>query len=137
VFSPTQVSGALALLGVFALLAAGCGGGGTLSASALSKESTSLQSLAAEGALLARDSAAGKTTGIYTRVHSEDLYKVVSQSAKSLQSAKTEPGLEPKLSKVASLASKVGADLKRLGHASKAEQSRLARELAASAKELG
>ena len=132
-----QRSGALALVVVFALLASGCGSSGTLSASALTKESTALQSLAAEGALLARDSAAGRTTGIYTRVHSQDLYKVASQSAKSLQSAKTTPGLESGLRKAASLASEVSIDLKRLGHASKAEQSRLAGELESSAKELG
>jgi uncharacterized protein (UPF0333 family) len=137
VLAPNQVSRAFALVVVFALLAAGCGSSGTLSASALSKESTSMQSLAAEGALLARDSAAGRTTHIYTRVHSEDLYKVASKSAKSLQSAKTKPGLESRLRKVASLSSKVSADLKRLGHASKAEQSRLAGELESSAKELG
>ena len=95
-----------------------------------------MQSLAAEGALLARDSAAGRTTGIYTRVHSEDLAKVASKSAKTLQSAKAKPGVESELHKVASLASKVSADLKRLGHASKAEQRRLARELQAAAKEL-
>jgi hypothetical protein len=137
VFSLNQGSGALALVVAFALLASACGSSGTLSASALTKESTALQSLAAEGALLARDSAAGRTTGIYTRVHSQDLYKVASKSAKSLQSAKTKPGLEPKLRKTASLASKVSVDLKRLGHASKAEQSRLAGELESSAKELG
>ncbi len=96
-----------------------------------------MQSLAAEGALLARDSAAGKTTAIYTRVRSEDLSKAASTSASSLQTAKTQPGLESKLRRVASLASKVSADLKRLGHASKAEQSSLARELGTAATELG
>jgi hypothetical protein len=135
--APNQISRAFALVVAFALLAAGCGSSGTLSASALSKESTSMQSLAAEGALLARDSAAGRTTHIYTRVHSEDLFKAASKSAQSLESAKAKPGLEARLRKVASLASKVSADLKRLGHASKAEQSRLARELESSAKELG
>jgi uncharacterized protein (UPF0333 family) len=137
VLARNQVSGAFALVVLLALLASACGSSGTLSASALTKESTALQSLAAEGALLARDSAAGRTTGIYTRVHSQDLYKVASKSAKSLQSATTKPALQPKLRMVASLASKVSADLKRLGHASKAEQSRLAHELEASAKELG
>ena len=132
-----QVSGAFALVVLLALLASACGSGGTLSGKALSQESKSMQSLAAEGALLGRDSAAGRTTHIYTRVHSEDLYKAASKSAKSLQSATTKPALQPKLRKVASLASKVSADLKRLGHASKAEQSRLAGELEASAKELG
>jgi hypothetical protein len=119
------------------LSACGCGGGGKLSAKALTQESTSLHSLAAEGALLARDGVAGKTTSVYTRVHSEDLYKVASKAAASLQNAKAQPGLEAKLERVASLAGRVSADLKRLAHASKEEQSVLARELEAAAKELG
>ncbi len=122
-------------MAALALLASGCGGG-KLSAKALSQESKTLQSLAAEGALLARDAAAGKTTGIYMRVHSEDLYKAASKSAASLKTAKTTPALEPKLRKVASLAGKVSADLKRLGQASKDEQPGLARRLESSAKEL-
>ena len=112
-------------------------GGGSLSAKAIETQSTSLQSLAAEGALLARDSAAGKTTAIYTRVHSEALAKAASKAAASLQTATTEPALEPKLRRVASLASEVSADLKQLGHASKSEQLRLAEELSKAAEELG
>ena len=119
-----------------ALLASGCGGGGTLSAKALTQQSTSLESLAAEGALLARHAGGGKTTRIFTRVHSEYLYEAASQAASSLRTAKTEPALEPKLRRVASLAGKISADLKRVGHASKAEQPRLARGLEAAAEEL-
>jgi hypothetical protein len=136
VWARIHPSGALAAVAAVALLASGCGSGGTLSAKALSQESKSLQSLAAEGALLARDSAAGRTTGTFTRVHSEDLYKAASKSATSLQSAKTAPPLEPKLEQTASAASKVSADLKRLGHASTVEQRRLALELEALAREL-
>ena len=128
-------SGALVLAVGIALSACACGGG-SLSAKAIETQSTSLQSLAAEGALLARDSAAGKTTAIYTRVHSEALAKAASKSASSLQSAKTQPALEPKLRRVASLASEVSADLKQLGHASKSEQLRLAEELSKAAEEL-
>jgi hypothetical protein len=136
VSSPNQVSGALALIVVIGLLASGCGSSGTLSAKALSQESTSMQALAAEGALLGRDAVAGKTTRVFTRVHSGYLAKAASKSAKTLQSAKAKPGLESELHKVASLATKVSVDLKRLGHASKAEQGRLARELQAAAREL-
>ena len=96
-----------------------------------------MQSLASEGAFLARDAAAGRTTAIYTRVHSEALEQAASKSASSLQTAKTKPALEPKLRRVAALASKVSADLKRLGHASKSEQNALARELGKAAAELG
>jgi len=53
---------------------AGCGAG-ELSASALSKQADSLRSLAAEGALLAEDASAGKTTRTFSRVHSSDLDK--------------------------------------------------------------
>jgi hypothetical protein len=129
-------SGTLVVVAVLALLACGCAGGGGLDAKALSQESSSLQSLAAEGALLARDSAAGKTTRIFTRVHSNDLYKAASQSAKSLRTAKTRQALEPKLRRLASAARRVSADLERLGQAAKDEQRRLARELEAIAKEL-
>jgi hypothetical protein len=111
------------------LPAAGCGGGGTLSAKALSQESKSMKSLAAEGALLARDAQAGRTTRIFTRVHSEDLYKAASKSSTSLRAAKTEPGLDSELRKLTYLAGKVSTDLKRLGHASKDEQPGLARDL--------
>ena len=62
-------------------------------------------------------------------MHSEALAKAASKAAASLQTAKTEPALEPKLRRLASLASEVSADLKRLGHASKSEQLRLAEEL--------
>jgi hypothetical protein len=102
----------------------------------LTQKSTSLESLAAEGALLARQAGAGKTTHIFTRVHSGYLYEAASQEASSLRTATTEPALEPKLRHVTSLAGKVSADLKRVGHASKAEQPRLARQLEAAAKEL-
>jgi hypothetical protein len=133
--APKHTFAALAAV-VVALLASGCGGG-TRSAHGLSQESKSLKSLAAEGALLARDSAAGRSTRIFTRVHSEDLYKVASKSATSLQGAKTTPALEPELRRLASEASEISADLKRLGHASKDEQQRIAQQLEASAKALG
>lgn len=135
VSAPKHTCAALAAAAV-AVLASGCGGG-NLSAHALSQESKSLKSLAAEGALLARSSAAGRTTHVYTRVHSEYLQKAASKSATSLQSAKTTAALEPELERLASTASKVSADLKQLGHAPKDEQRRIARQLEASAKALG
>ena len=134
--APRHRSGALVLAVGIALFTCACGGG-TLGAGAIAKESTTLQSLAAEGALLAQDSSAGKTTAIYTRVHSEALSKAASKAAASLQTAKTKPALEPKLRRLASLAGEVSADLKRLGHASKQEQSAIARRLQTAAKELG
>ena len=53
------------MLALVAMLAAACGGQGTVGAKALEQQSKAVQSLAAEGALLAQDSADGKSTGIY------------------------------------------------------------------------
>jgi hypothetical protein len=124
------------LLGVtLALLGTGCGGGGQLGAKALLREAKSLQSEAAEGALLAEDAVSGKTTRVYTREHSSDLYKAASQAESSLKAAKTEPALEPTLRQLAAIAARVSVDLRRLGGASRNEQRALARELEAAAAE--
>ena len=126
----------LFVLGVsLALLGAGCGSGGKLEAKALSQQSTSLQSLAAEGALLAEDAVSGKTTRIYTREHSSDLHKAASKVEASLKAAKTESALEPKLRQLAALAAQVSAALKRLGGGSKDTQRALGRELQTAARE--
>ena len=124
------------VLGVIVtLLGAGCGSGGNLGAKALSQQSKSLQSLAAEGALLAQDAVSGKTTRIYMREHSSDLYKAASQAEASLKAAKTESALQPKLRQLAALATRVSDDLKRLGGASKDEQRALGGELQTAARE--
>jgi hypothetical protein len=126
----------LHVLGVIlALLGAGCGGGGNLGAKALSQQAKSLQSLAAEGALLAQDAASGKTTRVYTREHSSDLSKAASRAEAYLKAAKTEPALQPKLRRMTALAAQVSAALKRLGGASKDEQRTLTRQLQTAAKE--
>jgi hypothetical protein len=127
--APSHPSGALVLVASIVLLASGCGSSGTLSAKALSQESKSLQSLAAEGALLARDAQAGRTTRIFRRVHSDDLYKVASKASTSLRTAKTAPGLDTELRKLKFLSGTLSDDLKRLGNASKAELPGLARDL--------
>jgi hypothetical protein len=115
------------------LVGAGCGGGGLLGAKELLQQSKSLQSEAAEGALLSQDAVTGKTTGIYTREHASDLYWASSQAEASLKAADTEPALERDLRQLTVLASQVSAELKRLGSASKDEQRILARELQAAA----
>ena len=127
---PLRPQRVLFLLTVLALLGAGCGDGATLSAKALAKKAESLQSQAAEGALLARDAVDGKTTRIYTRVHGSDLHKAASEAQTSLAKGKTEPALEPKLRRLAALAASVTADL---GSASTDEQRAIARRLDAAA----
>ena len=55
---------------------AGCGGGPqTLDAEALKKQAEAIESLAAEGALLAADVSEGDTTSQFVRVHAEALGK--------------------------------------------------------------
>ena len=55
---------------------AGCGGGSqTLDAEALKKQAEAIESLAAEGALLAADVSEGDTTRPFVRVHAEALGK--------------------------------------------------------------
>ena len=123
------VAGALA-----ALLCTGCGGG-KLSAKALSQQAKTLQSVAAEGALLGQDAGSGKTTRTYAREQASDLYKAASQEESALRTAKTAPALEPKLRRLNTLADEASAALKRLGDASKDEQRRLARKLLAVAEQ--
>jgi hypothetical protein len=120
---------------ILALLGAGCGSGGKLGAKALSQQSKSLQSLAAEGALLAQDAVSGKTMRIYAREHSSELYKAASKVEASLKPAQTESALEPKLRELAALAAQVSAALKRLGGGSKDEQRALGRELQTAARQ--
>ncbi len=118
---------------ILALVSGGCASGGQLGAQALSQQSKSLQSEAAEGALLAQDATSGRTTRVYTHEHSSELYRTASQAEVTLKAAKTEPALEPKLRQLALLAGQVSADLKRLGSASMDEDRALARELQAAA----
>jgi hypothetical protein len=128
-----RTHGALVLALVAVLLTAACGGQGTLGAKALGEQSKAVQSLAAEGALLAQDSAAGKSTGIYRREHSNELSTAASKAEASLASARTEPALEPKLRALTALAGRVRADLERLASASEAEQRALGKTLDAAA----
>jgi hypothetical protein len=126
-------AGVLVLAVLACLLAAACGGQGQLSAKALVKQSEAVQSLAAEGALLAQDAAAGKSTGTYRREHSSELATAASTAEASLEAATTEPALEAKLRALTALAGKVRADLKRLANASEAEQRTLGKTLDAAA----
>ncbi|MDX6619195.1 MAG: hypothetical protein QOK36_1581 [Gaiellales bacterium] len=119
---------ALACLGL-GLLAAGCGGGGALGPQSLVKRSDAVGSLAAEGALLAQDGAAGKTTAIFTREHGGFLSKAASGTAAALKTAKTKPGLEPELRKLRRLSAEVRDQLERLRRASQSEQRTLAGSL--------
>ncbi|MDP9318146.1 MAG: hypothetical protein M3O94_03550 [Actinomycetota bacterium] len=120
---------------LLALLSAGCGGGGRLGAEALLQQSKSLQSEAAEGALLAQDAASGKTTRIFVRERSAELYQAASGTEASLKTAEAENGLAVKLRQLAAVAKHVSSDLMRLGGASGGEQQALAHDLQTAALE--
>jgi hypothetical protein len=118
---------------ILAFVGAGCGSGGQLGAKALLQQSMSLRSEAAEGAILAQDAVAGKTTRIYVGEHSADLYQASLEAETRLKAATTEPALGSRLRQLVALATQVVADLQRLGSASRGEDRALARHLQAAA----
>jgi hypothetical protein len=91
------------------LLLAACGGQGTLGKKALSQEATGIESLAAEGGLLAGDAARGRSTSTFTRVHSRFLRDAARTSAGTL-----ERGGTSNARRLAHLADRVANDLERL-----------------------
>lgn len=117
---------------VLALVSAGCGSA-KLDAKALSHQAKSLRSDAAEGALLAQDAVAGKTTRVYTREHSSELSKAASEIAATLNAATTDPELDSPRRRLAALSSRVSVEVQRLGGASSDQQRVLGRELQAAA----
>jgi hypothetical protein len=127
--------GSMATLLAMTLVIVGvaCGRGSTLEPEALSQEAETLRSDAAEGALLAQDAFAGKTTRVYTREHASYLSEDASQIAATLSAATTEPALEPELRQLAELASQVSDALERLADASEDEERTLVGELQAAA----
>jgi hypothetical protein len=126
----------LVALGVVLALVTGCGRGGELDAGALSQQAKSLQSVAAEGALLAQDAASGKTTRVYSGEHFAELRGAASQTATSLEAATTTPALDPKRRRLAVLATHVTAYLDRARDASGSENHALSRRLEAAAKRI-
>ena len=68
----SRIGTAVAGCAVLMVLVAGCNGG-TVDRHALTNDSASVASMACEGALLARDIAAGKTTANYAREQAEEL----------------------------------------------------------------
>jgi len=119
----------LGLAVILALVGTGCYGSRQLGAEELLQQSKSLQSEAAEGALLAEDAVSGKATSIYTREHAFELYRAASEIEASLSAAVSEPAFERELDKLAVLANQISADLKGLSSASTVEQRILTRGL--------
>lgn len=96
---------------VFAL--AGCGGG-PLGPHAFKKDVESIQSLAAEGALVAGQVAHGDATQTFARVHTEYLMKEASALERTLSSARVAPSLVDRRRQAVRVAARLERDLVRL-----------------------
>jgi Ser/Thr protein kinase RdoA (MazF antagonist) len=116
------------------LLLAGCGGQGAPSTKALQQEATTLQSLAAEGGILAADASRGRSTSTFVRIHGTELAKAAHAAAPVFAKGRT-----PSARALATLATRVGDALGRLSHSGsdRAEQRRLAAQLTLGATRAG
>jgi hypothetical protein len=92
-----------------ALLLAGCGGQSSLGPKALQQEAKGLKALAAEGSVLAGDASRGRSTVIFTRVHSRYLRDSARSSVTTLAAGKT-----AEARRLAALAVRLRDDLERL-----------------------
>jgi hypothetical protein len=105
----------LLLISVVLLVAGGCGGGGSVSQKDVQKQFEAIQSLAAEGALVADGAADGRTTGVFVRVHTGYLDKAARKVEGQLSSARASGAAERDRVRAARLASSVAGELGRLG----------------------
>src|SRR5205085_10771156 len=95
------------------LALAGCNGG-TVGRHALTKDASTLDSIACEGALLAHDVAQARTTAYFAREQAEELRIQSSNLADALSRRKTVPGIEQKVRKKAKDAARLASTLQRL-----------------------
>jgi uncharacterized lipoprotein YmbA len=96
-----------------ALALAGCNGG-TVDRHALTKDASTLDSIACEGALLAHDVAHGRTTAYFAREQAEELRIQSSNLADALSRRKTVPRIEQKVRRKAKDATRLASMLQRL-----------------------
>jgi hypothetical protein len=116
-----------------ASLLAGCNGG-TVDKHALTNDSSTLDSIACEGALLAGDVARGRTTTYFAREQAEELRIQSSNLADALSKRKTLPSIAQRVRAKARHAAVLAAVLQRLhdhpsNHAVGAETERRLRAL--------
>ena len=116
-------------LALLILPTAACGGGGTLSTKAFQKQAESLQSFAAEGALVAEGTADGRATETFVSVHTEYLGKAATKVETDLGSAQASGGLEEKRKSALRLAGRITDQLEQLHRAP--DDPKLAARLAA------
>ena len=97
--------------GVFVL--AGCNGG-TVDRHALTNDSSTLDSIACEGALLAHDVARGRSTVFFAREQAEELRIQSSNFADALSRRKTIPAIKDQVRQKAKHAATLAATLQQL-----------------------
>jgi hypothetical protein len=109
-----------------ALLLAGCVGS-SLGKKALQQEKKGIHSLAAEGSMLAGDASRGRSTVVFTRMHSRYLRASARTSVATLSAGET-----PEARRLATLAVRLQHDLDRLSRSGSnvAEQEALQHDLA-------
>jgi len=114
------------------LLVTSCGGGGQVGVSSLAAQGDSLRSAAAEGALLSLDAARGRLTSTFTDEHARELHRVAAKTTRTLASEESRAA-PVQLAQLTRLGTRITSDLGRIGGATSAERSLLARELDAAA----
>jgi hypothetical protein len=97
------------------LVVAGCGGRGSVSQKDVQKQFEAIQSLAAEGALVADGAADGRTTDSFVRVHSSYLDRAADKVANNLASARAGGVADRARARGARLAAEVADRLATLG----------------------
>jgi hypothetical protein len=107
------------------LVASGCGGG-SLSQKDLQKQFEAIQSLAAEGALVADGAADGRTTDIFVRVHTQYLSEAAAKVGDQVSSKHASSPLVLDQAKAVKLAALVEQDLTQL-HESPGDQEQASR----------
>ena len=95
------------------LALAGCGGG-AIGPHAFEKDVESIQSLAAEGALVAAQVAHGDATETFVRVHTQYLKREASALERRLSGARVAASLVAKRRRAVRVAARVERDLERL-----------------------
>jgi hypothetical protein len=101
-------------LAIAVLATAGCGGGGTLSKKDLQKQAEAVQSLAAEGAVVAQGVQEARTTDTFVRVHTQYLAKATTKVQSELSSKHASGSIDDKRARAAELASTVAKALEQL-----------------------
>jgi uncharacterized membrane protein YccC len=97
------------------VLAVGCNGG-TVDRHALQQDSSTIDSLACEGALLAHDVSEGATTKSFARVHADNLRAQASHLEDALAERPTASGIRSKVREASRDAGEVAQLLSQLHH---------------------